>query len=88
MDRRDNLSLNDYNNMHGNMVGNIYYHICEDNRKYYRTIRIARDPYKNTLVPQISNPVYGNPPEGIAPISPLLLNRLQRNRFSMGMMEF
>ena len=62
MDRRDNLSLKDYNNMHGNMVGNIYYHICEDNRKYYRTIRIARDPYREYISPQISNPVYGNPP--------------------------
>ena len=34
-----------------------YYHLCDDNKNHYRTIRVARDPYKNTTVPQISMPV-------------------------------
>jgi len=88
MDRRDNLSLKDYNNMNGNLIGKVYYHICDDNKNYYRTIRIARNPFRNVLIPQISNPVYGIPPIGLDPISPILLSRLQRNRYSMGMMEY
>lgn len=88
MDMRDYYSNRDWNNMFGGIVGKIYYHICDDNKNYYRTIRVARDPYKNTIVPQISMPVYGIPPEGLEPISPMLLSRLQRNRFSMGMTEF
>jgi len=63
-------------------IGKVYYHICPDNEKYYRTIHIRHNPFSNTLVPSLSNPVYGVPPEGLEPINPLMLNKLMRLQMS------
>ena len=83
-----NISKTDYNMMYSGMIGKLFYHICEDNKNYYRTIRLQHNPFTNALVPQVSNAVYGVPPEGIDPISPHLLSRLLRMKTSMNMMEF
>ena len=64
--------------MHNGSIGRIFYHICPDNDKYFRTIRIAHNPFTNSLQPQISNAVYGEPPPELQPINPLMLNRLMR----------
>ena len=79
---------NDYNMMYSGLIGKIFYNRCGDNTKYYRTVRIAHNPFTNSLVPQISNPVYGEPPVGMDAISPQLLSRLLRMKQSMNMMEF
>ena len=59
-------------------IGRIYYHRCEDNPKYFRTIRIWHNPFTNANQPQISNPVYGEPPDNLDPIPKLMLSRLMR----------
>ena len=87
-DMRNYYSNNDYNNMFNGLIGKVFYNICNDNENYYRTIRVHRNPFSNTIVPQISNPVYGIPPEGMDAINPHLLSRLQKNRFSLGTMEY
>ena len=35
--------------MHNGLIGRIFYHICPDNDKYFRTIRIAHNPFTNSL---------------------------------------
>jgi hypothetical protein len=64
------------------MIGKTFYALCPDNEKYYRSIYVRHNPFSNHLQPMISNPVYGVPPEGLEPISPLMLNRLMRLQMS------
>ena len=59
-------------------IGKIYYQRCPDNPKYFRSIRIAHNPFTNSTQPQISEAIYGEPPEGLEPIPPLMLTRLMR----------
>ena len=59
-------------------IGKIYFNRCEDNPKYFRTIRIQHNPFTNSNQPQISNPVYGEPPAELEQIPPLMLSRLMR----------
>ena len=59
-------------------IGKIYYQICPDDDRYFRTIRIHHNPFIGANTPQISNPVYGNPPPELEPIPPLMLSRLLR----------
>ena len=68
----------DQKQWHNGLIGKVFYHICPDNDKYYRTIRIHHNPFTNSLQPQLSNPVYGIPPDGMQAIHPLMLNRLMR----------
>ena len=57
-------------------VGNIYYSICPDDSRYFRTIRIARNPFTGNLQTQISNITPGDPPPDMKPIPPLMRNKL------------
>jgi len=75
MEERTIQDLNRWNN---GMIGKVFYQICPDNNRYYRTIRIHHNPFTNHLQPQISNAVMGLPPDGMEPINPLLLTRLMR----------
>ena len=59
-------------------IGKIYYHRCEDNPKYFRTIRIWHNPFTNANQPQVSNPVYGDPPPTMPEIPPMMLTKLMR----------
>lgn len=63
-------------------IGKTYYTICPDNNKYYRTIYIRNNPFTGALQPLISNAVYGNPPDGMQEIPPLMLTRLMRLQMS------
>ena len=56
--------------------GNVYYTLCPDNPRLFRTIRLHFNPYTQSLRPQVSNPVEGTPPPGLEEISPVLLQRL------------
>lgn len=56
-------------------IGQTYYSICPDDDRYYRK-------------PKISNAVMGTPPDGINPISPLMLQRLMRTQMSTTFMGF
>ena len=58
------------------MIGKVYYHKCEDNKNYYRTIRLHFNPFSNSIQKQISNPVYGEPPDTLPPLPPTLFGRL------------
>jgi len=57
-------------------IGREYYSICDDNPNYFRTIRIARNPFTGNIQSQVSNACHGVPPEGIDEIPPLMKNRL------------
>ena len=58
--------------------GKTFYHICEDNPKYYRTIFIRYNIWTNTLIPHISDILYGAPPPGMDAIAPQTLSYLTR----------
>jgi hypothetical protein len=78
-------TLQDLQNISNNMIGKIFYHRCEDNPKYYRTIRLHFNPFSNSIQKQVSNAVYGEPPEGLSPLPPTLFGRLSALRMSDGM---
>ena len=65
---------------HSGLIGKVFSHKCPDNDKYYRSIRVTHNPFTNSLHPQISNPIYGEPPEELKPISPMMLTRLLRSQ--------
>lgn len=70
------LTALDYRNFDKH-INKMYYYTMPDNN-YYKTIFVKRNPFNNELQPLISNEIYGVPPDGMEPISPLLLNRLMR----------
>lgn len=59
-------------------VGKMYYSICPDDPKKYRSIRLQLNPWTQRLIPQISNPVEGVPPKELEEISPVVLQQLMR----------
>ena len=63
-------------------IGKIYYHRCPDNNKYFRSIRLHFNPWVNAITPQLSNPIYGEPPEGLEEISTLRLQTLMKHQMS------
>jgi hypothetical protein len=58
--------------------GKTFYVICPDNNKYYRTIYVRYNAFTNALIPMISNPVYGIPPDGLEPIAPTAISYLMK----------
>jgi hypothetical protein len=69
-------TIKDLQNISNGMIGKVFYHKCEDDTRYYRTIRLHFNPFSNSLQKQVSNPVYGEPPDGIPPLPPSLFGRL------------
>ena len=59
-------------------IGQVYYSKCPDDSRYYKTILIKHNPFTNALQPLMSNPIFGEPPDGMSEISPLMLSRLSR----------
>lgn len=59
-------------------VGKMYYSLCPDDPKKYRSIRLQLNPWTQKLIPQISNPVEGVPPDELEEISPWVVQRLMR----------
>ena len=57
-------------------IGKIYYSICDDNSNYFRTIRIARNPFTGNLQTQVSNVTARSPPPEMEPIPPLMKTKL------------
>jgi hypothetical protein len=66
----------------GSLVGSIFYQKCPDDPRYYRSIRIANNPFNGGIKPQISNPIFAEPPPELKQISPHLLTRLLRHSMS------
>jgi len=64
------------------LIGKHYYQKCPDDQRLFRSIRVAMNPFTGDLTPQISNPIYGTPPDELEPIPPLLLSRLLRIQMS------
>ena len=58
-------------------IGQIYFVKCPDDNRYYRTVRIHRNPMTGHNQSQLSNPVMGVPPEGMQEIPPLMRTKLQ-----------
>ena len=75
MDERQKRVHSD-NAKSNSQVGKIYYSICSDNPNYFRTIRIARNPFTGNLQTQISNITPGSPPPDMEPIPPLMRTKL------------
>ena len=60
------------------LIGQTFYIICPDDSRYYKTIYIRFNPFTNAMQPMMSNKVYGEPPDTLEPINPLILQRLLR----------
>ena len=58
-------------------IGKYYFVRCSDNSNYFKTVRVVRNLMTGNLQTQMSNPVYGEPPEGIPEMPPLMRQRLQ-----------
>ena len=78
MQERTPLEYKQWNSL----VGKIFYQKCPDDKRYFRSIRIALNAFTGGLTAQISNPIMGEPPEELEAIHPLLLTRLLRNGMS------
>ena len=48
-------------------IGKIYSHQCEDDSNYYRTVRISRNFATGNIQTNVSNPIYGEIPDGLDP---------------------
>ena len=57
-------------------IGKIYFVKCPDDSRYYRTVRIHRNPFTGNNQTQLSNPVMGIPPDGMQEIPSLMRNKL------------
>ena len=57
-------------------IGQIYFVKCPDDNRYYRTVRIHRNPMTGHNQSQLSNPVMGVPPDGMKEIPPLMRTKL------------
>ena len=69
-------TIQDLNNITNGMIGKVYYHKCEDDNRYYRTIRLHFNPFSNSIQKQVSNALYGDPPVGMEPMPPRLMGGL------------
>ena len=72
----DTLTPLDFRNFDKN-INKVYYHTMQD-KNYFKTITIRRNYFTGELQGFISNEIYGSPPDGMEPISPLLLSRIMR----------
>tara|TARA_B100001939_G_scaffold160650_1_gene138670 strand:+ start:1443 stop:1781 length:339 start_codon:yes stop_codon:yes gene_type:complete len=75
---KENLLLGSKEYRNTMKPGNVYYSLCPDDPKKFRTIRLHFNPYTQSLRPQVSNPVEGVPPPELEEMSPLLLQRLMK----------
>jgi hypothetical protein len=69
-------TIQDLKNITNGMIGKVYYHRCEDDKNYYRTIRLHFNPFSNSIQKQVSNPVYGEVPPGMEAMPPRLMGGL------------
>ena len=60
------------------LIGRIFYQRNDKDSRYFRTIRIAHNPFANKLVPQATDFVMGEPPAELEPLPPLLKQQLFR----------
>ena len=58
-------------------IGKIYYVKCPNDSRYYRTVRIHRNIFTGNHQTQVSNEIYGTPPDGMPEIPPLMRTKLQ-----------
>jgi len=70
------------------LVGQTFYQICPNDSRYYKTIFIRFNPFTNALQPMISNEIYGEPPDTMDKINPLILQRLLRLQQSASFRDF
>ena len=57
-------------------IGKIYFVKCPNDSRYYRTVRIHRNPFTGNNQTQVSNEIMGTPPDGMQEIPPLMRNKL------------
>ena len=78
----DNISLLDQKQFYKFLLNKSFYILCPDDENYYRTLYCKWNIFTNS--PQIltSNPIYGNPPTNIEPMSPMMYSRIKRSVFN------
>ena len=64
------------------LIGKIFYERAEDDKRYYRTIRVGYNGFANKMQLQYSNFVMGEPPEGIQLINPRLRSAINTMQFN------
>ena len=60
------------------LIGRTFYELHPKDKNQYRTVRVAWNAFSNSKYGQYSNFVTGTPPDGLQPISPLLISQLNR----------
>ena len=75
LDSRQIKTHNDAKNS-SSLVGKVFYQKNEKDSRYFRTVRIGHNPFANAMTPEASNWVYGEPPDELDPLPPLLQRQL------------
>jgi len=73
------LNVMDIKNFNS-MVGQTFYITCPNDERYFRTVYVRYNIFTQTLQPMVSNEIYGSPPPGMKPMSPMQLSRLKRTQ--------
>ena len=64
MDLRQQQMQNDASQNHS-LIGKEFYVKCPDDERFFKTVYLKRNPMTGNMQTQMSNPVYGEPPDGI-----------------------
>lgn len=74
------MNLNTFNNdvRSNRLNGKTFYSICPDDSKKYKTVFIKYNPFSNSLIPHLSNPIEGTPPEHLSPLPAGALSYMMR----------
>jgi len=67
----------DIKNIHKGLIGQTFYIRCPDDERYYKTVYISWNPWKQVPQVHMSNPVYGDPDPGTKSISAGMISQLQ-----------
>ena len=78
-------TVQDLKTITNGLIGKVFYHVCDDDSNYFRTVRLHFNPFSNSIQKQVSNPVYGTPQDGMEALPPGLLGRLNGMCLSNGM---
>ena len=75
MDLRQQQIQHDASKNHS-LIGKEFYVKCPDDSRYFRTVYLKRNPMTGNMQTQMSNPVYGEPPDGIPELPELMKTKL------------
>ena len=67
--------IQDIQNMNSGLLGKLYYVRCKDDERYFKSIRFNYNGVSNSITKQVSNPVYGEPPDTIEEMPEHMMKR-------------